>query len=187
MPLFAQTTIGIQTAPGVNFNNAGVNQDNEVANADAANKLPFAGKIRALSVYFGGATVTVVARFVAWDGFAGNVILSKTPQFVALVSPTPLLKLYTDGIDLIRGNDAQCIIGFWRDKAGNAQWYVTGAGTFFFLTNLGADAAPFVGPGACAGPYICANLQAFAILLGVAGMKQYNMPGAGMWKKRSKR
>jgi hypothetical protein len=180
VPLFAFATIGVQTAPGANFDVSGVNLDNEIANPPVAVPLP--GAVRQISTHFGGNGAGVTARCVIWD--SAGTLIAKSPQFAAPAAPA--LQTQTPDSQAIVKPGTTYQIGFWRAPGGSGKWFITGSGTFNHNTDAGVDVGSFAGAGACGGAYLCDNIQAYALVVGVAPQAAYYLGGMAIRKKRAR-
>lgn len=177
MPLFAQGLVGDTAAPGGNFDTSGVNTDNNIATPSRA--MPLAGRLRTLSVHFGGNGVSVAAILAGWDTALNPV--ARSAQFTAPAVPALQVR-DTDGSCPVRGKSDTYQVGFWRDPAVSGKWFVTAAGSFEHKTldPLGSMSGEI----ACAGPYICGNIQAYGLVVGVQPARDYHLPAVAMWKQR---
>jgi len=180
MPLSCAQIIGSAPASFASFDTAGLNTDNEIATSPSF-AAPLPGRIIFLFVYFAGDGATVVARLVAWRTANLNPEV-KSPQFTApsgsaSTGGQTLNTGCADGTAPVTGTDAAWWIGFWRAPSGSQVWSVASAGSFFFLTNTGADVGALSGSSSCASPFTCGSIEAYALICG-GDMRtiQYAMP-----------
>lgn len=186
MPVFYQATIGQQAGGFASVDNSGLNTDNEIATfASYAPALP--GRLRQLAAYFAGQGATANANLVAWD-LNGNVI-ADSPSFVAPAGSggTGGQVLNQAEVDPSSGfgdkaDGTALVFGFFTVPNQNREWSVRAAGNFLHQsTSVVASLAPLAG---CAPPYVCGDIQAYGLLVGVTGHKEYYLDGLAAWKKR---
>jgi adhesin HecA-like repeat protein len=134
---------------------SGSGSDNVIATGDVFT-VPAGGiYINSISVYFGGNTAAVNAILAVWDSVLG-VVITNVPN-----------TSYPQGLGLRSGNVTQTFVaagttlrvGFWRQQNQDSIWGVAASGTFLKLTNAGWPTG--VPNTACAGPYVCGNIQAY--------------------------
>jgi len=175
-------TLGETSAATSSFDFSGVNSDNEVF-TDALFTIPAGGAtVTKISCYFGGHTAAVNAKLCIWNRATGALIASSA-QFSAGVGRA-LRSISMPSVVIAAGVTIR--IGFWRDKAHDAEWGVAASGTFDYKTNVSAPGS-VSGFGTCAGPYVCGHLQAYITYTSGTGapspITQSNPGTATGWSK----
>lgn len=184
MGFYSQATVGQASAGFSSFDNSGLNTDNEIGLLNVAVASPIAGRIRTLAAFFGGDGVSVNAILVGWDSVAFTPD-AKSPQFSApsgshSTGGQTLNIQNTDGTAPVIGQGRSQYFGWWRDASSSAVWSVRGTGSFRRATSASLGNAP---GSVCGGAYVCGDIQAFGIVIGIPFSKDGHFQGMSMYKK----